>query len=145
MEENNKTIGGNKTMKAQNFGFMKEMIPRILDGGKRLTNRVASDFRWKLDKGGIMHCFTGLRTKNCVKVADAEVKRRAFWHPDWIPDRCGIKDHTPMFPTLTWEQFARMDGFDDFKDFNVYFQHKRYKEKGILCYAFALTEVFINE
>jgi len=120
---------------------MKDMVEEILSGRKRLTNRASTDFRNKLEEGGTMHLFTGMRTANCRKIGDALVKRIRHWHPDWIPGQWGIDKACPMFPTLTWRQFAKLDGFDDFREFNKYFQKKMYKEKGILCYSFILTEV----
>ena len=123
----------------QNFSFMKKLVPKVLAGEKIITNRIATQFRMLCDKGDIMHLFTGMRTKNCVKLGDALVVARVFWTQAWLPDRCRINDQTPMFPRFTWKEFAQMDGFDDFKDFFVYFSHKRY-ENGMYCWMFRIMD-----
>jgi len=125
-------------MKAQNFGFMKELAPKILDGSKVLTNRAATEFRGKLDVGGIMHCFTGLRTKNTRKICDARVINRIEWFNDWIPTNKTL--FGPMIRWITWNDFAKLDGFEQWEDFVKYFSHKRY-DIGIYCYRFEVIKI----
>lgn len=120
-------------MKAQNFSFMKKLVPKILNGTKILTNRVATDFRGKLNVGGIMHLCTGIRTKNYQKICDAKVLMRFKWYNEWIPTN--RTQFVPMFEWITWRDFAKLDGFDDYDQFVKFFSHKRY-EIGIYCYQF---------
>ena len=127
-------------MKAQNFGFMKELAPKIINGTKRLTNRSATDFRGKLDVGGIMHCFTGLRTKNTQKICDAKVIQRVKWyfvqvplHPDNIAYRSPLE-------FLSWYDFARKDGFEKYQDFVDYFFFHKQRDLGFYCYLFEVID-----
>lgn len=119
---------------------MKENGPKILAGTKTITNRIASDFRMLCRPGDIMHLFTGMRTKNCVKLADAVVLRRSFWHGTYIPCKDNIGDYTPIFTNMTWRKFIELDGFDNYNDFAVFFTRKQY-EGGIYSYEFKLLDI----
>lgn len=123
----------------QNFSFMKKLVPKILDGSKTITNRIATDFRMLCRPGDIMHLFTGMRTKNCQKLGDAKVIKRGFWLPTQTPIKGKINTYTQIISEMTWKKFIELDGFESYNDFVKFFNHKRY-EGGIYSYLFEVIE-----
>ena len=125
---------------------MKEMVPMILSGRKIITNRIATPFRQKLEVGGTMHVFTGMRTPNCKRIGTAEVIEKANWkiyqipHPD---NHEGVIYNMSPLKDMNWEQFAWIDGFDTYKykEFYDYFTtHKKIADElGFVCYKFKFS------
>ena len=128
-------------MKGQNFSFMKEMVTHIISGRKIITNRIATPFRQKLEVGGIMHLFTGMRTPNCKKIGTAKVLDKVYWHKKHMVTKVNYKYEESPLTNVTWEQFSWIDGFDDYKYFYVYFQNRKAKadELGFVCYKFKFS------
>lgn len=116
---------------------MKEMVPKILDGSKIITNRAYSKFRAKCNEGDIMHLFTEMRTSQCEKIGDALVLEQEYWEFQEIPFENQIDYKVAPIRTMNWELFIKMDGFDNYQDFRNYFNKERYRD-GILCYRFQL-------
>jgi len=133
-------------MKGQNFSFMKEMVPHIISGRKIITNRIATPFRQKLDVGGIMHIFTGMRTANCKKIGTAKVLDKVYWHKKHmvVPDNhfFNLRKHgeSPL-TNVNWLQFSWIDGFNTFGEFYSYFNNRKGKadEFGFVCYKFQFS------
>ena len=132
-------------MKGQNFSFMKEMVPMILSGRKIITNRIATPFRQKLDVGGIMKMFTGMRTPNCKRIGTAPVVDRVFWWKTQLPTKTVIGEIPDLWESplqgYTWREFAYIDGFDSYEDFYDYFNNRKGKadEFGFACYKFEFS------
>lgn len=136
-------------MKGQNFSFMEtypngKKIDDILFTTKRITNRVATDFRKKLDKGGIMHCFTKLRTKNARRLGDAIVIETSLWKPSEIPSIREIKDIKSPIKRFNWYQFITLDGFESFDNFKSYFTKGNKSSKEFIAYYFRKLKNLIN-
>ena len=129
-------------MKGQNFSFMKEMVPLIISGRKIITNRIATPFRLKLEVGGIMHLFTGMRTPNCQKIGTAKLVDKKIWYKHQMPTRHEIILWKAPLEGWTWENFAYRDGFNKYKDFYAYFMsHKVAADvHGFVCYKFELIK-----
>ncbi len=133
-------------MKGQNFSFMKEMVPMIISGRKIITNRIATPFRQKLDVGGIMHLFTGMRTANCKKIGTAKLIDKGIWNNSalrFLDEERAARMWLDICPYMTkhkWNftDFSYRDGFDNWNDFNLYFSNKRY-DVGIICYLFEFS------
>lgn len=123
-------------MKGQNFGFMTELAPLIISKQKRLTNRKATEFRKRLEAGGTMHMFTGLRTKNSVKLGDAMIIEISEWNTEQIPDEISDAETriSPISP-LTWVQFSIIDGFETYEKFKDFFSGKG----DMICYYWSQT------
>lgn len=126
----------------QNFNFMEKLVPKILDKVKILTNRTATPFRAKCNVGDIMHCFTGLRTKNCQKIGDAKVIKRAKWNFESVPlYNYYTNSRVSPIKEITWGYFAKLDGFDTWQDFVDYFFFHKQRDLGFYCYLFEIIEV----
>lgn len=128
-------------MKAQSFSFMKKMVPKILAKEKFLTNRSATEFRGKLDAGGIMHLYTGMRTKNCMKIGDAKVIQRVKWYFVNVPlYNVHADNRKSPIEKYSWSQFAKIDGFEKWYEFVDYFLFHKNRDLGFYCYLFKLIE-----
>ena len=131
-------------MKGQNFSFMKEMVPLIISGRKIITNRIATPFRQKLEVGGIMHMFTGMRTANCKKIGTAKVLDKVYWWKKHmaIPDNhfFNLRSESPL-TNVNWLKFSWIDGFNNFQAFYDYFMNRKGKadEFGFVCYKFKFS------
>ncbi|MCK5159112.1 MAG: hypothetical protein KAR08_08140 [Candidatus Heimdallarchaeota archaeon] len=130
-------------MKGQNFSFMKEMVPMIIVGRKIITNRIATPFRRKLEVGGIMHIFTGLRTSNCKKIGTAKVIDKVYWTKNHMPgtEVAKLVSSPPLEECDNSHDFAWIDGFDWYSDFYDYFINRKGKadECGFVCYKFEFS------
>jgi len=118
---------------------MEKLVPKILSKQKWITNRAWSEFRSKCIIGDIMHCFTGLRTKNAQKICDAKVVEIEYWENHLIPEFNKKYVRSPL-SQYAWAEFSLIDGFDNYNDFVKYFKQKLYNH-GILCYNFRIIEV----
>jgi len=120
---------------------MKKMVPKVLSGEKFLTNRTASEFRGKLDVGGIMHLCTGSRTPNYQKLGDAVVIERVKWYFTSVPlyNYYALGRRSPI-KKYDWLQFAKIDGFDKWYDFVDYFLLHKKRDMGFYCYLFKLLK-----
>lgn len=118
----------------QNFNFMSKLAPMLFKR-KSITNRALISYREKCDVGDIMHCFTGLRTKNCRKIGDGLVKRKIHWNIYMIPLESLNYQRSPLLE-YTWKEFVYIDGFDNYIEFWNYFMNHPTKSKEFICFEF---------
>jgi hypothetical protein len=109
----------------QIFSFKKEMKQPILDGIKYFTTREETPFRLKCDVGDTMYHFTGIRTEDAEKFAEAIVVKRWRWSIKF-PKECPVG--------ISWDEFSIAEGFDDFEGLKGFFLKK------LITYQFELIE-----
>lgn len=101
--------------KMVSFNFQPDFVDHILSGRKKQTIRQSK----RCNVGDKMHLFTGLRTRNCKRIADVICVKT---------DYCAIRPSGLTFGDADqWpnaDQFARDDGFMDFQDMLKWFQIK---------------------
>jgi hypothetical protein len=107
------------------FNFKPEFAPMILAGNKVQTIRRSK----RCAAGDMMHLFTGLRTKLCVRIKDVKCALVDYVHlaPDGIT--FGNKANHP-----DCDGFARLDGFRDFDDMLAWFQ-RQYGDRRFIGYV----------
>jgi len=132
---------------AQNFSFMKELVPAVVSGEKRRTCRAYSEFRKKMKVGDTMHICTGLRTKNYQKLFDATLVQKFVWDVETIPTTTKEAKATNVFgidgqpikingKEESWFNFALNDGFSNYDEFIEYFSNHPKKTTKFICYIF---------
>lgn len=93
------------------YNFKKEFAAKVLDGSKPFTIRAPR--KRKTVKGDRLFLFTGMRTRNCVKLLDtiaADVFVIVITSDAvYINDVCLMESMK--------EGFARLDGFNSYTDF----------------------------
>ena len=118
----------------QNFNFMPKLAPMLFKR-KILTNRAKTKYREKCNVGDIIHCFTGLRTKNCKKLGDGIVKKKVHWNCLEIPLEGDNYELSPL-AKYTWKEFAYVDGFINYIEFWNYFMNHPTKSWEFICFEF---------
>ena len=132
---------------AQNFSFMKALVPAVVSGEKRRTCRAYSEFRDKMKVGDVMHICTGLRTKNYQKLFDATLVQKFIWDFEVIPKTIEKAKLTNVFDEdkqpikinekeESWYNFALNDGFSNYQEFIEYFSNHPKKTTKFICYIF---------
>ena len=95
------------------FNFKPYFVDHILAGRKTQTIRQAK----RCNVGDTMHLFTGLRTKNCRRIGNVMCIATDYCaiRPEYIT--FGNADYWPSI-----DEFARNDGFLDYKDMVKWFE-----------------------
>ncbi|MGB0683386.1 MAG: hypothetical protein ACPGOV_11785 [Magnetovibrionaceae bacterium] len=101
------------------YTFQKRFVPKIKEGTKWGTIRKPRSRQTrKLDK---LQLYFGMRTKSCRKIRDAVclgvVPIDLLVKPTGI---FGITLNRTFLSHREWDDFARADGFEDFRDFDSY-------------------------
>jgi hypothetical protein len=126
---------------------MLGMIPLVMNGKKYMTTRLESEYRLKLDVGDTMYIYSGIRTKNAKKHGEAVVVKRWRWNQiaihriSWATyvGSCPIGDIDSL-SFLTWEEFSKVEGFNNLEELITFFNQKRYLNKDLITYQFEVIK-----
>lgn len=99
------------------LNFQKQFAPKVESGEKKQTIRANRKDGRDLKPGDTLYLYTGMRTKTCRKLGEAEAKSV---HDVKIDERGTMVDGIRLDP-LTLKHFAQADGFSCVKDYLNFF------------------------
>ena len=120
----------------QIISFKPFLIDKVLDGTKDLTTRIETDYRLKLDVGDTIYIYTGIRTKNAKKYAEAVITNREIWNQEILKRFMVDLISAPI--CKNWQEFRTREGFETLQELIDYFQQKEYTDKNLITYEFKL-------
>ena len=132
----------------QIVGFKDFLIPKIMNGTKFYTTRIETPFRLKLDLKDTMYIFSGIRTKNAKKHADAIIKNRWRWNQYEIKKIYSVNEFVLRIENsvspigVKWSEFGKGEGFNSVVEFVQWFNQEEYLSKPLITWQFELIDHF---
>jgi hypothetical protein len=102
------------------IGFKKQLAPKVLSGEKPFTLRALRKDGRDPKAGQTLYMFTGLRTKQCKRIAEKPcrfaVTVKLSWHSIMIPTIGTLNQIEEL------ELFSKLDGFQNYLEFCQFHQ-----------------------
>lgn len=108
------------------YSFKARFVP-LIQSGKKLTTIRAPRKDGKLPKPGeVLHLFTGMRTKQCQKIAEViclRVQPIFIWQPGYVPGRASgaMVGLSFNITSARLNGIAVKDGFESWQDMICFF------------------------